>query len=131
MTGQIALSGEGTIPQCFIQTDKHWKARDIAALNVQKRLYQKMYMEYWNKNDRLTGTGRPVDAIICPVAPHAAVIPRRYRHVGYTSFVNVLDYTSAVIPVTNAGKAMCRIDTHMNYLSETHEQVQSECKFTC
>lgn len=90
-----------------------------------------MYMEYWNSTEKLTGTGHPVDAIICPVAPHAAVIPGRYRHVGYTSFVNVLDYTSAVIPVTNADKAVHRIDVPVKYLSDTDEQVQSECNSTC
>lgn len=100
-------------------------------MNVQKRLYQKMYMDYWNSTDQLTGTRRPVDAIICPVAPHAAVIPGRYRHVGYTSFVNVLDYTSAVIPVTNADKVVHRIGNPIEYLSDIDEQVQSERKFPC
>lgn len=59
------------------------------------------------------------------------MIPGRYRHVGYTSFVNVLDYTSAVIPVTNADKAVHRIDVPVKYLSDTDEQVQSECNSTC
>lgn len=30
------------------------------------------YLEHWNNTVASTGTGRPVDAIICPAAPYAA-----------------------------------------------------------
>ncbi|CAK40630.1 hypothetical protein CBS63078_344 [Aspergillus niger] len=79
-------------------------ALEIAALNVEKREYQKQYLDYWNSTAQLTGTGRPVDAVICPVAPHAACIPGKYATIGYTAFINVLDYTSAVVPVTSADR---------------------------
>jgi amidase len=91
---------------------------EVAALNVKKREYQKLYMEYWNSTAELTGTGRPVDGLICPCAPHAAVIPQRYRHVGYSSFVNLLDYTSVVFPVTRADKTIDVSQPRTDFLSE-------------
>ncbi|KAJ5605000.1 hypothetical protein N7510_010154 [Penicillium lagena] len=104
---QFDLSGEVQAHQVFIRQDgTESVASEIAALNVTKREYQKRYMDYWNSTAELTDTGRPVDALICPLAPHAAVIPTQYEHVGYTAFVNVLDYTSVSIPVTFADKTI-------------------------
>lgn len=103
----FSLSGETQPAQVIVKKDGiELNASGIAALNVAKRDYQKQYMDYWNSTAELTGTGRPVDGVFCPLAPHAAVIPNQYKHVGYTSFVNVLDYTSVSIPVTFADKSV-------------------------
>lgn len=86
----------------------------------------------WNSTSGWTRSGRPVDAIICPTAPHAAVIPGRFRHVGYTSFVNVLDLTSAVFPVTHADKDEDLLSPTVSagYPNRQHEDItlDSECK---
>ena len=37
-----------------------------------RRDLRETYLEHWNNTVTSTGTGRPVDAIICPVAPFAA-----------------------------------------------------------
>ena len=49
---------------------------------LKRTRYIARYMEYWNSTVKLTGTGRPVDTVIMPVAPHAAVIPNKYFHYG-------------------------------------------------
>jgi amidase len=59
-----------------------YDATQIAAVNVEKRQYQKEYMEYWNSTVQATGTGRPIDAVICPLAPFAAARPGRYSYYG-------------------------------------------------
>jgi amidase len=59
-----------------------YTASQIAAVNIQKREYQKEYMEYWNSTSALTGTGRPVEAIIAPVAPFPAARPEMYTYYG-------------------------------------------------
>ncbi|KAI9370471.1 amidase signature domain-containing protein [Aspergillus egyptiacus] len=102
-------------------------ALEIASLNVQKRTYQKLYMDYWNSTAEVTGTGRPVDAVICPAAPHAAVIPTRYAHVGYTSVINLLDYSSVVLPVTSADKSVDVLAERRErgFLSELDEVVHN------
>lgn len=102
---QFGLSGESRAPQVLgTENGIPMTASEISALNVAKREYQKLYMDYWNSTAEVTGTGRPVDGLFCPLAPHAAVIPKEYESVGYTGFVNVLDYTSLAIPVTFADK---------------------------
>lgn len=103
-------------------------ASEIAVLNVKKREYQKQYMDYWNSTAELTGTGRPVDGVICPAAPHAAVLPCKYDHVGYTSFVNLLDYTSVVFPVTRADKNIDVSQPGTDFLSEMDQEVHGQCE---
>ncbi|OQD67186.1 hypothetical protein PENDEC_c042G06466 [Penicillium decumbens] len=101
------LSGETQAAQVIVQENgAQLTASGIAALNVVKREYQKDYMDYWNSTAAQTGTGRPVDGVFCPLAPHAAVMPEQFKNVGYTSFVNVLDYSSVSIPVTFADKTV-------------------------
>lgn len=58
----------------------------IAAINIEKRNYQKQYLEYWNSTTELTGTGRAVDAFIMPVAAIAAARPKLYNYYGGNSF---------------------------------------------
>ena len=64
-------------------------ASRISANNIAKREYQKEYMEYWNSTARSTSTGRPVDAIIAPLAPFAAARPDRYKYYGCTYSQNL------------------------------------------
>lgn len=129
MQQQFELSGEGPAPQVLVANGLPQKtALEIARVNVAKREYQKLYMDYWNSTTQMTGTGRPVDAVICPAAPHAAVIPTKYEHVGYTAVLNLLDYTSVVIPVTSVDK---RVDTaaSRHFLSELDEKLYKGCEY--
>ncbi|KAL4945683.1 hypothetical protein BDV06DRAFT_184240 [Aspergillus oleicola] len=119
---QFDISGEDPAPQILVECGLPQKtALEIAQTNVTKREYQKAYMDYWNSTAQVTGTGRPVDAVICPAAAHAAVIPTQYRFVGYTAFLNVLDYTSVVVPVTHADKSV-DVARPRRFLSELDEQ---------
>lgn len=108
-----------------------YTASQIAAINVQKRQHQKEQMDYWNSTVSVTGTGRPVDAVIAPFAPFAAGRPDMYvAHSHKTQYanshsrtefgtgenkakrvmpamsvwVNLLDYTAATMPVTLVDK---------------------------
>ncbi|KAI2148884.1 hypothetical protein LOZ07_006775 [Ophidiomyces ophidiicola] len=105
---QFGLSGERLEPfeYVFANTDPPADAQAVAALNVAKRAYQKEYLEYWNASEALTGTGRAVDGVIWPVAPYAAARRDGCYYVGYTSIVNVLDYSAMAIPVTTADAAL-------------------------
>ena len=125
----LGLSGEPKSLQCIVgEGIPHLSALELAALNVEKRQYQKLYMDYWNSTAEITGTGRPVDGVICPCAPHAAVLPHKYAHVGYTAFVNVLDYTSVVIPVTHADKMVDVPQPRDDFLSEVDKTVHDQCE---
>ncbi|KAL1845773.1 hypothetical protein Plec18170_009577 [Paecilomyces lecythidis] len=123
----FALSGEEPVKQIILETGLPQKtASEIAALNVAKREWQKKYMDYWNSTAKLTGTGRPVDGVFCPPAPHAAVIPHKYAPVGYTSFLNTLDYSTVVIPITRADKTIDVPYTGNDFYSETDKKIQAE-----
>ncbi|GAQ42175.1 hypothetical protein AtubIFM56815_005197 [Aspergillus tubingensis] len=125
----FALSNETIHTSVVIDTSgsPQKTALEIAALNVEKREYQKQYLDYWNSTAQVTGTGRPVDAVICPVAPHAACIPAKYATIGYTAFINVLDYTSAVVPVTCADRGVDVLGTEgREYFGELDRRTEGE-----
>ncbi|GAA83937.1 general amidase GmdA [Aspergillus luchuensis IFO 4308] len=125
----FALSNETIHTSVVIDTSgsPQKTALEIAALNVEKREYQKQYLDYWNSTAQVTGTGRPVDAVICPVAPHAACIPGKYATIGYTAFINVLDYTSAVVPVTCADRGVDVLGTEgREYFGELDRKTEGE-----
>lgn len=101
-------------------------ASKIAANNIAKREYQKEYLEYWNSTAHLTATGRPVDAIIAPLAPFAAARPNRYKSYGYSNIYNTLDYTSCVVPVTNVDKKVDVVNKTFKPVSELDRETQED-----
>ncbi|KAA6414038.1 MAG: hypothetical protein FRX48_02400 [Lasallia pustulata] len=48
--------------------------------------------------------GQIVDAVIMPVALHAAVIPGKFYYTAYTEAMDLTNYSIVVIPVTKADK---------------------------
>ncbi|KAI9762415.1 MAG: Acetamidase [Chaenotheca gracillima] len=130
----LGLSGEPIMPQVASTYGKgptaQVNASKIAEVNVQKREYQKEYMEYWNDTKSLTGTGRPVDAFIMPLAPYASPLHGKYKYYAYSTIINLLDYTAAVVPVTQADKTIDVADPHFKPMSdldnETNELYDAE-----
>jgi amidase len=127
LTHHFSLSGESKASQVIITDSDPLSMTELAALNVAKREYQKQYMDYWNSTAELTGTSLPVDGLFCPLAPHAAVIPNEYHYVGYTSFVNVLDYTSVAMPVTFADKSI-DVRSAAASTAESADHIEWNCK---
>ncbi|TFK77300.1 general amidase [Pluteus cervinus] len=75
-------------------------AYELWQVQRRKREIREEYLQYWNDTIINTGTGRPVDAIISPVAAYAAPPHGQNRDANYTTVWNVLDYSAAVLPVT-------------------------------
>ena len=100
----FALSGEPMARQVsfysHLKPENEFSATDIAATNREIRALKKEYLDYWNSTQDKTSTGRPVDAVISPLAPFPAAWEGRYKYYGYSSWVNLLDYTSVTVPVT-------------------------------
>ena len=126
----MALSGEPVLPQIAMlfgdKPGKQYSATEISANVVALREWRKQYLDYWNSTTELTGTGRPVDGVIAPVAPFAAARPLKYIYYGYTIFVNGLDYTSVAIPVTTVDKAIDVADRSYQPLNEIDKTIQSD-----
>jgi len=129
----FGLSGEAPVPQIVkVFGDKpveQANATTIAETNVAKREAQKEYMDYWNSTAKKTSTGRPVDALIAPVAPFPAARPDTFTHVGYSMFVNILDYTAVVVPVTTADKSVDVWPKDAKPLDDTDKATFDCCKF--
>ncbi|EME48790.1 hypothetical protein DOTSEDRAFT_58092 [Dothistroma septosporum NZE10] len=101
-------------------------ASNIMAVNIAKREAQKKYMEYWNSTASSTKTGKPVDAIICPSAPFPSPRHGRYRYYGYSAWVNTLDYTGVVVPVTKVDKNIDKKMEGFKAVSEVDQRVQDD-----
>ena len=131
--GAFALSGEPVAAQVQMsygtEPREQMVASKIAATNVAKRQFQKEYMEYWNSTKDQTGTGRPVDAVIAPLAPFPAARPNGYLYYGYSTFINLLDYSSCVIPITTANKEVDIINKDFQPLNDIDRRVCSLCKY--
>lgn len=106
--GAFGLSGEPISPQILMsygdKPKEEFTASQIAANNIAKRKFQKEYLDYWNSTAQESGTGEPVDGIVCALAPYPAARPEKYSYYGYSTWVNGLDYTSVVLPVTTSDK---------------------------
>lgn len=125
----LALSGEPAAPQALVIDEPQASATDIMHTNIAKREAQKAYMEYWNQSAERSGTGRPVDAVIAPLAPFAAARPQGYTYYGYSVWVNTLDYTSVVVPVTTVDKSVDKRDEGFRAVDEQDRETQETCEF--
>lgn len=120
------LSGEPMANQVlgvYKSRGAEFTASQIASNNVEKREVQKEYMDYWNSTARLTRTGRPVDAVICPANPFAAARPEGHRYVMYTMWVNVTDYSAVVLPITTCDKTIDKPDTEYKPLDDRDKAI--------
>jgi amidase len=50
--------------------------------NLELFQYRRDYMDYWNSTAKLTKSGRPVDAVLAPVAPISAIELDKNAHIG-------------------------------------------------
>ena len=71
--------------------------RDLLA---QRSALEREWLQYWTDPE----TGREVDVMICPVAPHPVPGLDRWNAVGYTSSFVLLDYPAASMPIRMLGK---------------------------
>ncbi|KAF2498692.1 amidase [Lophium mytilinum] len=86
------------------------------SLTIEGRDYEAKYSDYWNST--ADDDGQLVDAVIMPVAPHAAVIPGKFYHTAYTEVINLMDYSVVVIPVTKANKSIDKADPNYTPLND-------------
>ncbi|ETN40191.1 uncharacterized protein HMPREF1541_04467 [Cyphellophora europaea CBS 101466] len=125
----FGLSGETVAAQVAMsygrEAREQFKASDIAATNVEQRQSKKEYLDYWNSTAELTGTGRSVDGLIAPLAPYPAARPEGYKYYGFSAWVNGLDLTAAVVPVTLADKSIDKYPEGYEPVSE-HDKVVFE-----
>ena len=101
---------------------------EIWDVQRQKWAYQGEYLEQWRARE--AELGKEIDAFIAPITPTAAIRHNQFKYYGYASAINLLDWTSVVVPVTFADKDKDKKQTDFKPLSEMDGIVQAECKST-
>lgn len=125
------LSGEPMSEQILGMYGKQREQIPVSMVhknNVKIRQLKKQYMDYWNSTAAQTSTKRPVDAIISPLAPFPAARPTKYAYYGYTIFVNLLDYTSVVVPITKVDKSVDVRDESYKPRNDADKVCYESCK---
>ncbi|KAF5557380.1 general amidase [Fusarium phyllophilum] len=114
----LKRSGEPLIPdlQDGLNLKTPTELLEYQDLTIQGLEYERQYSDYWNSTAE--SDGQVVDAVLMPVAPHAAVIPGKFYHGAYTDAMNLTNYTSVVIPTIRADKRIDVFDEGYEPLSE-------------
>ncbi|KAI0482029.1 amidase [Xylariaceae sp. FL0804] len=100
----MSVAGEPYVPhvEAIVNRGRAISVYEYWQLNRRKIELQQAYLRKWN-SIRSPATGRPVDVVLMPTMPHAAVPHRACRWVGYTKVWNVLDYAALVLPAGRVG----------------------------
>ncbi|KAH7166470.1 amidase signature domain-containing protein [Dactylonectria macrodidyma] len=123
----LKASGEPAIPNLSALLNPSQPKIDMNELwdvHLEKWKYQCEYLSAIRAFEEEHGA--ELDAIIAPVAPHAAVRHDQFKYYGYTSVINLLDFTSAVVPVSFADKTIDVPNASFEPLTETDSLVQAE-----
>ncbi|KAL0573367.1 hypothetical protein V5O48_008586 [Marasmius crinis-equi] len=115
-----AVSGEPVIQSMLPETDvlasepasfrpsseTSISAYQLWQVQKERRILREEHLRHWQDTVAVTGTGRPVDAILCPVASSTAPPHGTTKNANYTMIWNALDYTALVIPVSKVDQKL-------------------------
>jgi amidase len=122
-------SGEPAIPNIADLVNPSLPKVDVNSLwdiQLKKWAYQSEYLEKFRLAEEKLG--KEIDALIAPVAPTAAVRHNQFKYYGYASAINLLDFTSVVVPVTWADKNLDKKKEGYEPLNPLDKLVQDECE---
>ncbi|KAK6365144.1 hypothetical protein LTS17_011622 [Exophiala oligosperma] len=74
-------------------------ASELYALFASQDDYRKEYLKHWDATAKLTSSGRPIDALLCPINPCASYLHDFLTWWGYATQWSLLDYPGVIIPV--------------------------------
>lgn len=97
----------------FRPTEQGRSAYELWQIQKKKRDLRQEYLNYWEETVKETGTGRPVDAIISPVAAYTAPPHGMNKSADYTMIWNALDYPALSLPVS-------RVDATLDMKKPAH-----------
>ncbi|KAF4972089.1 hypothetical protein FZEAL_9669 [Fusarium zealandicum] len=123
----LKASGEPAIPNIADLVNPSLPKLDINeawSANLDKWTYQCEYLSAIRALEHKLG--KELDAIIAPITPTAAVRHDQFKYYGYSSAINLLDFTSVVVPVTFADKDLDAKDESFRPLTDMDSKVHSE-----
>ncbi|XEV05060.1 hypothetical protein FSHL1_010347 [Fusarium sambucinum] len=120
-------SGEPAIPNIA----------DLVKPNLPKLTLNELWdiqLEKWNYQSNYLARireveeklGQEFDAVIAPITPTAAIRHDQFKYYGYSTAINVLDFTSVVVPVTFVDKNIDKPNHEFKPLNEMDRMVQAE-----
>ena len=127
--GVLKESGEPNIPNFENLINPSLPKLDLNKVwdvNLEKWNYQMEYLAQLRAFEEKLG--KELDAIIAPITPTAAIRHNQFKYYGYATAINVLDFTSVVVPVTWANKNIDVASTDFKLLSDMDSEVHAECK---
>ncbi|KAF7553546.1 hypothetical protein G7Z17_g3548 [Cylindrodendrum hubeiense] len=123
----LKASGEPAIPHISALIDPSMSKIDINEVwdaQLEKWKYQCEYLAAIQAFEKKHGV--ELDAIIAPITPTAAIRHDQFKYYGYASAVNLLDFTSVVVPVSFADKTIDIKNAAFKPLTEIDNLVQAE-----
>ena len=141
------MEGLNATEEATFLGNKVISAFELFKIQKRRAVLRKEYLDQWQSTRVSTSTGRPMDAIISPVAPSPApphgksnlkydwflplctisLLTFPTKIVGYTAVWNVLDYPACVFPVTKVDPVLDRPKPAKEFLSEADQQTYELC----
>jgi len=115
--------GTGTLEDGGYIRDTSISAFELFQIQKKRTALRKEYLDYWQSTKAFTSTGRPVDAIISPVAPFPPPPHGKNNSAEYTFIWNALDYPACVFPVTKVNPVLDQPKSAHQFLSKTDQRV--------
>jgi len=100
---------------------------EVWDIQLEKWNYQMEYLARIREFE--ASTGRELDAIIAPITCTAAIRHDQFKYYGYATAINVLDFTSVVVPVTFADKAVDVKPSDFEPLTKIDAAIHAECRY--
>ena len=119
-------SGEPFLPNLGVPWPKKIDINELWDVHLKKYAFQLKYLEQIRLAEEKLG--KEIDAIITPVAATAAVRHDQFKYYAYTNIVNLLDFTSVVVPVTFADKNIDKKQDEYTPLNDYDKMVYDECE---
>jgi amidase len=123
-------SGEPAIPNFKDLINPSLPKVDMNELwdaQLKKWAFQSEYLEQFRLAEEKLG--KEIDAIIAPITPTAAIRHNQFKYYGYASAINLLDFTSVVVPVIFADKSIDKKKEEHKPINDMDKIVQEECEF--
>ncbi|KAF2654945.1 Acetamidase [Lophiostoma macrostomum CBS 122681] len=123
----IKASGEPAIPNIKNLLRPDIQKVDMNSLwdvHLQKWNFQIEYLAKLREMDAQLGS--EIDCIVAPISPTAAIRHNQFKYYGYASTINLLDFTSVVVPVTFADRDIDKKNDSHTPASDMDKEVQSE-----
>ena len=98
---------------------------EMHQLNREKEDLQQRFLSQWLSTS--TTTGRPLDALICPIGPTTACEHGQMDYDNYTSIFNVLDLPAVAFPVTKVDKQV-DVKEDVELYNDLDERSWSRCE---